>query len=84
MFDPFPTFPLPPCNAFGGPPMEPTEDELRAEAEQQRAEDLREYERDRYVGVLHALADHAADERRRNFEDAHHKGDPAPVIGWAL
>ena len=55
-----------------------------AEAATQRAEDLREYERDRFADTLRAIADHDADERRRNAADAHYEGDPPPVIGWSL
>ena len=52
--------------------------EGRAEADAQRAEDLREYERERFADVQRALRQHAAEERAQQRLDA----DIAERLGW--
>lgn len=79
MFDPFPTFPLPPCDAFGGLPMETA---------------CGCVERCIGCGALPGERPHGCHSREDagcvfctdatdcRLTDGHHEGDPAPVIGW--
>jgi hypothetical protein len=51
------------------------EELLAEEAELQRAEDIRDYERDRLADVRAALTDHALREREQRWMDARHTDD---------